>query len=160
MTSTYELFQMAERLEDLSAKLYLVLAERFERVPSARDLFRRLSAEEVQHAARVRLLAAHYRNDPRMFDSGELRSQTSDFSVLLAEATDAIEAVTRGDWGDDLDGILDRLALVEERCAAFHAKVLARAAAPKVAAFFQELGQQDHEHQRLLAALRPRGVHR
>ena len=156
MPSTYELFQNAERLEVLSAELYYLLAERFSDDERASSLFRRLGDEEVQHAARVRLLAAQYRNDPRVFEgSAAWRGTVPDIEATLQAAADDVEQAAADRWGRDLEVILERLIHGEERCAAFHAYALARGAKGDVARFFEELARQDREHNRLLGALLP-----
>jgi rubrerythrin len=153
MAGPYQLFQAAERLETLASDLYLLLADRFAGDPDARDLFRRLADEEVQHAARVRLLFAQYRNDPRLFESAsELRVGTVDAERLVRETSELVRELAAGSWGDDLLEVLDRVRELEERCAGLHAQFLAAGAHPDVARFFEELATQDREHERLLGA--------
>ena len=156
MASAFHILQAAERLEMLASGLYRLLADRFAHDPPAHELFLRLADEEVQHAARVRLLAAQYRNDRRMFDEAIRLAGTTlqDPEAAVAAASALVEEVASGAWGDDLATVKDRLVDLEESCASFHAQFLARGVHPEVARFFDELASQDREHQRLLAALR------
>ncbi len=59
MASAFEIFSRAEHFERAAAELYGAIAESYPWEDGDRALFERLSQEEFQHAARVRLLAAH-----------------------------------------------------------------------------------------------------
>ncbi len=147
MASPYQLFDRAERVERLSARVYGALAVRFEDDPEAHALFVRLGMEEEQHANRVRLLAAHYRHDPKLpveADAGEL-------DVCAAECERAIAEVEAGAWGTDLADVKGRLAALEEHLARAHADLLARNAAPALRDFLAQLAALDSAHAHLLA---------
>lgn len=159
MASAYHLFKAAEQLETEAGKLYRLLAERFGHDHAARDLFCRLAEEEDQHALRIRLLFAQYRNDPKLFEgAGALSAAAPDVDELLREMAGLAARLEAGSWGNDLADVQQHLAAVEERCAEVHAHFLARGANPEVSRFFEELARQDREHQRLLAALAPGAV--
>ncbi len=147
MTSPYQLFRRAERVERLSSELYRALAAAFRDDPEAHALFSRLEVEEDQHANRVRLLAAHYRNDPKLpveADPGELEA-------CAAECEQAIAEVEAGGWRGDLAETRRRLAALEERFARAHADLLARNASPALREFLAQLAALDSAHARLLA---------
>ncbi len=148
MASTYHLFQAAERVELLSGAVYDALARRFRGDEDAAALFRRLAGEEEQHAARVRLLVAHYRNDPRVLGRGETDSSALDACVKLCER--AVTEVEAGTWGDDLGEVKARLVALEERLAAAHADLLLGETNPALREFFAQLAAQDEGHARLL----------
>lgn len=148
MVSTYELLQRAERIEATAARIYAALAKTFRGSPEVRALFATLQGEEEQHASRVRLLAAHYRHDPKL----PVDADPAEFDACLAEATRALAEIEAGRWGADLDEVRARLAVLEERFAAAHAHVIARSASPAVREFFATLAAQDEAHARLLAA--------
>jgi rubrerythrin len=152
MRTTFETLQLAERFETLAAELYGQLSARFAANPDAKALLRRLSDEEIQHAARIRLLAAQYRNDPRLFGGAAGLRDVADPMKLVLELDAAVREVAAGGWGDELAPILERLASCEDRASAFHAELLARGGDPSIVRFFEELARQDREHLRLLEA--------
>jgi rubrerythrin len=150
MVSAYEIFGRAERIERAAAELYRSARAGLSRHSAERALFSRLEDEELQHAARVRLLAAHYRNEPRLFrlaDGAEGRLDAIERSLrqlaaeLVAAHSDADAARLR-----------ERLLEVEEHCSASHAEILADGADPHLRRFFEELARQDKAHHALLAA--------
>jgi rubrerythrin len=149
--SAYEVFSRAERIELAAAALYRRVAARFPWSVRERRVFEALEREEIQHAARVRLLTSQYRNDSRLFDVREL-----DLHRLEA-AEDTVQAVVAevdsGRWDRDPDGLKERLLDMEERAAASHADVLADCADDRVAWLFDELSKQDGEHHALLLGL-------
>lgn len=154
MAGAYALFKAAERLELLASELYLALAARFAGDRDAVTLFRRLADEEVQHAARIRLLFAQYRNDPRLFQGASgLGPGAPDVEALVRETAVAVAAVRDGDWVATLDEAVARVAALEERCASVHAELLASGADRAALGFFEELARQDRQHQQLLAAM-------
>ncbi len=148
MASTYELFEKAEQLELASAEIYGALAVRFQGDAEACALFRRLAAEEVQHAHRVRLLARRYRHDRRAL--GAVAPGGPDYDALLAEAREVVRRIAAGAWGADVSGLKGELADLEARFAAAHAHVLAQHADPALRRFFEELARQDAAHRALL----------
>lgn len=146
MASTYQLLQKAERLELLAERLYQALAGRFG--GPARELFLRLSAEEAQHAARIRLLAARYRQDKKLVAG--LSADTTLLDRLLLEADEALAAVNAGAWDGDPDVALHSAAELERRFCQAHAQALSAEAHPDLCAFFEQLAAQDRAHQELL----------
>ncbi|MFL5263579.1 MAG: hypothetical protein ACJ79R_21650 [Anaeromyxobacteraceae bacterium] len=151
MPSAYEVFSRAERIELAAAALYRRVSARFPWSVSERRVFEALEREEIQHAARVRLLTSQYRNDSRLFDVREL-----DLGILEA-VEDAVQAVVAevdsGRWDGDPEGLKARIVDMEERAGASHADVLADCADARVAWLFDELSKQDGEHHALLLGL-------
>lgn len=148
MATTYQLLEKAERLELLAEQLYLALAARFG--GEAKALFSRLAAEEAQHAARVRLLAARYRQDSRLV--GSLAVDTPQLDRLLREAEEALAGVRAGAWDGDPAAAIEGAAELERRFCTAHAQSLPREAHPDLRAFFEQLAAQDRAHLDLLAA--------
>jgi rubrerythrin len=148
MGSTYQLLEKAERLELLAQELYLALAGRFG--GEARELFKRLAAEEAQHAARVRLLAARYRQDKKLVAS--LAADTTLMDRLLVEAEEALASATAGAWDGDPQAALRGAAELERRFCQAHAQALSQDAHPDLRAFFEQLAAQDKAHEALLKA--------
>jgi rubrerythrin len=146
MASTYQLLEKAERLELLAHQIYLVLAGRFG--GETRELFRRLAAEEEQHAARIRLLTARYRQDRRLVAS--LAADTTLMDRLLIEAEEALAAATAGAWDGDPKAALLGAAELERRFSQAHAQALSQDAHPDLRAFFEQLAAQDKAHLALL----------
>jgi rubrerythrin len=146
MATTYQLLQKAERLELLAQQLYTVLASRFG--GNAKAVFQRLAEEEAQHAARVKLLAARFRGNPKL--AATLTADAGRLDVLIAEAGAAIAAASEGRWDGQPETALQRACDLEDRFAAAHAQVLAKDAQPELRAFFDQLAAQDRAHQALL----------
>lgn len=132
----------------LSAEIYRLLAERFRDQPEASGIFTRLMEEELQHAARIRLLRARYRHDAKLFADADLTSASLD--AIIREGREIVAAIARGEWARDLKIVKQELAEIEIRFGAAHAHVLCEGADPAVRAFFQQLAQQDREHLELL----------
>ena len=153
MTSVHSLFANAERLELLAAEMYRLLAERFAAREPVRELFARLGAEEIQHASRVRLLAAQYRNDPWLFGGAVLFEGTPDPAAMLRDLEGDVRALEAGAWGNDLSQVRGRILEHERRCVSFHTQFMVAGAPPAIASFFEELARQDEEHERLLGQL-------
>ncbi len=151
MASAYEIFARAERIELAAAAFYRRLAERFPW--SARDLavLKRLELEEIQHAARVRLLAAQYRNDAKRFQVPTL--SIARFDAIEAQGRALSEELESGRWQDDLPGLKTRLVELEALSGASHADVLAEVCDERVGRFFRQLAAQDRQHLALLIGL-------
>lgn len=150
MASAYSLFAAAERLELLAAEMYRLLAERFASREPVRALFLRLHQEEIQHASRVRLLAAQYRNDPWLFSSAVLFHGAPDPAQLVREVEVVVRELEAGAWGEDLEETRARVVEMERRCVSLHSQFLVAGAPKEIASFFEELARQDEEHERLL----------
>jgi rubrerythrin len=148
MARGYQVFEKAEQLEMACAELYRALAEQFRADADAHGLFRLLEQEEIQHARRVRLLAARYSHDSKLFENVEVA--VHELEALLVEARQALRDVKGGAWGDDLDVVKGELADLEFRFAAAHAHVIAKSADPGVKSFFEQLAAQDAGHAELL----------
>jgi rubrerythrin len=145
--TTWQLLDRAERVEVLSARMYGALARRFGGDPEVRGLFVRLEAEEQQHASRVRLLAAHHRNDPKL----PVVAGAAELDACIADATRALEDIEAGRWPQDLAEVKRRLRALEDRLARAHAHLLAKDTPPALRSFFTALAAQDEAHARLLA---------
>ena len=150
MPSIHALFAAAERVELLTAELYRLLADRFAATEPIRELFRKLREEEIQHAARVRLLASQYRNDSGLFRRAALFDGAPDPTRMLVELEATVRDVAAGAWGDDLLEVRRRLVEMETRCVSLHAQFMVAGAPREIASLFEELARQDEQHERLL----------
>jgi hypothetical protein len=149
VASTYQLFGRAERIEATCARIYGALAKAFRDDPATHALFAHLEREEEQHASRVRLLAAHYRHDPKL----AVEADAAELDACLADGGRALAEIEAGQWGSDLDAVKPRLAALEERLATAHAHLIARSASPAIRAFFEALALQDEAHAKLLSGM-------
>lgn len=145
--STFELFKRAELIETIAAEIYALCARRFASDEKARALFVRLEAEEVQHAARIRLLAGRYRSDSRLVARV---SGASELDACLAAAEQVRAELGAESFGADLRVLKARLAELEARLSHAHAQALAQEADPAVLDFFRQLALQDEAHVQLL----------
>jgi rubrerythrin len=148
VASAYAFFEVAEKLELACAEIYQALAELFGAQPAARELFRRLADEERQHASRVRLLAARYRHDARLF--GGVETVANRLEPLLAEAVAVRDRIRAGAWAADLDVLRGELVDLEDRFQAAHAQVIAGLGDPALRRFFEQMAAQDDAHRELL----------
>jgi len=146
MSTNYQLLEKAERLELLSQLIYEALAGRFG--GEAKEIFKRLADEESQHASRVRLLAARYRQDRKLV--GSLTVDTALLDKLLVEAEEALAAVNSGAWDGDPKAAMAGAAELENRFCQAHAQSLANGSLPELRAFFEQLAAQDKAHAALL----------
>jgi hypothetical protein len=147
LRSNFDLFKCAERIEALAAAIYGALAARFRGDREAQALFLRLEAEELQHASRVRLLAATYRNDSRVVDRV---NGAEELDACLAEAERALGEVQAGAWGPGLADVLARVARLEAKLACAHANLLARNGEGGIRDFLEQLARMDAAHLHLL----------
>ena len=147
MACTFEVFEIAERIEEVSAAIYGALARRFEEDADARALFVQLEAEELQHVNRIRLLAATYRHDSKLLDRV---NGGAELAESLAEAERSLEEVQSGGWGARLADVLGRLARLEDRLARAHANLLALNGNGQLRHFFEQLARMDDAHVQLL----------
>jgi rubrerythrin len=148
VASTYEIFQRAERIERTAAELYRLMAENFPWPAEDLALFKRLEQEEIQHAARVRLLASQYRSEPRLFRVDQVKLELMEQMEGWAE--ELRHELANGRWHGDLEGLKRRVADLEDRCGASHADMLADAADPRIVRFFRDLAAQDRAHKEIL----------
>lgn len=148
----YEFFKLAERIEGLSASLYLELADHPTTPPGVRELFHGLADEEKEHGRRLQLLATSLRgtawgNQLVAQASTGLEAAAAEFEAFLNEAR------TQRQTGD-LMKILDRLVLMEARLSFVHAEELAQGGGPNVERLFESMARQDRRHQKLLERVR------
>jgi hypothetical protein len=144
---TLDVFRRAERIEVVSAAIYAALAKQFAGDAAARALFARLEQEELQHAARVRLLASRYRSDRTLLERFE---GAEALGACLRDAEQALSEVLQGAWGDDLVAVKARAAELETRLGQAHAHAVAREGHPALREFFEQLALQDDAHLDLL----------
>lgn len=149
--STFEILRRAEQVELRSAAIYGALAERFAWHGEAGRLFATLHEEELQHANRIRLLAARYAHDKSLFDG--LAVDMSEVERLEAESERVLEAVQGGAFDDQFDVLRERLAVMEDAYVRLHAQFIAPGAHPALRTFFEVLAMQDAAHARLLSDL-------
>jgi rubrerythrin len=147
VASTQLLLDQAERIERLSARAYAALATAFRDDAGAAALFARLRAEEEQHATRIRLLASHYRHQPKT----RVHADAAALEASAAEVDRAVAEIEAGAWGFDFEAAVRRVAALEERLSDVHADLMARTANPAIRAFFEALAKQDEAHAALLA---------
>lgn len=148
LSTTYQIFEKAERIEQLCAAGYALLAERFREDPEARALFLQLEEEERQHASRVCLLAARYRHDPRLLE--RVPAQPQELDLMLADAEGVLRAIQGGEFARTVGEARVNLAGLEERFARAHAELIAAEGHPALREFFEQLAEQDAGHRRLL----------
>jgi hypothetical protein len=155
LTSTFDVFALAERVELAAAELYFVIGQRPGLPDDDRILLRTLEEEEMQHAARIRLLTAQYRNDPKLFDVSNL--DMAKLREVERWSREMREQVVSGRWDDDPQGLKLALIDLESRCSASHADILAERSDPSIAGFFRELAAQDkaHHHKLLESTAQP-----
>jgi hypothetical protein len=145
--TTFDVFKCAERIEAVAAAIYASFARQFAGDEQIRGLFVRLEAEEIQHAARVRLLASRYRSDTKLLDRV---SGAAELEACLHAAETALAEVSQGAWGQDLAAIKLRLALLETQLSKAHAQAIAADGHPALRDFFRQLALQDEAHVALL----------
>jgi rubrerythrin len=145
--STFDLFNQAERIEQVAAAMYAALARQFRNDDVAHALFVRLENEEQQHAARIRLLAGSYRNDSKLV---ERVAGAEELGACLAAAQRALGEIQGGGWPLELREVKVRLALLEAQLARAHAHVIGHNADPGLREFFARLAEQDAAHAELL----------
>jgi rubrerythrin len=146
MADNHQLLEKAERLELLAQQIYEALARRYG--GETRETFQRLAEEESQHASRVRLLGARYRQDRRLV--AELAIDTPLLDRLLIEAGEALAAVRAGAWDGDAPAAMASAAELESRFCQAHAQSLSQGSLPELKAFFEQLAAQDKAHATLL----------
>ena len=152
MATTFQIFERAERIELVCAEGYALLAERFKVDSAARALFLRLEEEELQHAARVRLLAARYRHDPRLLDGAP--ADLSELDLMLHDAETAVSSIRAGSFARSVEEAVVNLVALEERMSRAHAELIAHGGHPAQREFFRQLAEQDDGHREMLLGLR------
>jgi len=144
--TTYDYFSRAEQIERVASEIYTRLSEDFADSPSVSATFRELANEELQHAARIRLVRNQYRSNPGLF--ARMEHLEEELAAIEAAAERLRDEVTRGAWGKDLAGVRPRLAAMEDSLH-LHAETMARSAGPSIREFFESLARQDDAHRRL-----------
>jgi rubrerythrin len=147
VATSYDVFLMAEQIELLCAEGYRRLADRFAADVDERELFQKLHEEELQHANRVRLLAARYRHDSRLV---EVPAGRGELEGMLTEARAVIGEIREGRFADTAQEALAKMAGMEERFAHSHAELISAEGHPAIREFFTQLAEQDHGHIELL----------
>lgn len=147
MTTNFDILERAEKVELLTSELYAAFARQFRADPSALQLFTRLRDEEQQHAARVRMLAAQSRHDPKLL--AKIAVDTDRMDALVREIGGIKAAVEGGNWRLDLPATRQALIELEKRCALAHTDGL-QSLDPSLRTFFELLASQDKAHEELL----------
>jgi rubrerythrin len=143
---------LAERVETLAQELYAILAEAFAAEPALASLFRRLAAEEGQHALRIRLLERHAGRSP--WQPQVLDRVGQDLDAMAREIEELRTRLAGLPSPLDAFSVIAHLASMEERAHAAHAHELAHSAVPEIAHLFRTLAAQDAGHGALLRAAR------
>jgi hypothetical protein len=112
------------------------------------ELFLRLEQEELQHASRVRLLAARYRHDTRLLGPSLVPPELDE---MLADAEQAVRSIRQGTFAATAAEALSRVAALEARFDRAHAELIAADGHPALREFFRKLAAQDRAHHQLLA---------
>ncbi|BDG10186.1 hypothetical protein [Anaeromyxobacter paludicola] len=149
MASSYHVFEAAAQIEEVCALMYREAARRFADQPGAQAIFRQLEEEEEQHALRVHLLAARYRDDASRFDGASLPA-LRELEGLAERANREYAELRAGRWPEGLAAVKDRFSALEHVFAGMHAQFLAPGVAPEIHLFFSQLAEQDEAHARLL----------
>jgi rubrerythrin len=148
MSTTYDLFRVAEEVELGAARLYRLLAEQFRGNAEAHSLFSRLELEEVQHAERVRLQRSLCTVDPGMFAAGDLHARG--LHEHMEQAERLIEAMTRKGATFTFADARRLMAGLEKKFAEAHHGVMPAITDAKLREFFESLATQDLAHAELL----------
>jgi rubrerythrin len=156
MATTSGFLAAAERMETVANRLYEDLAVAYAGQPDLHQLFRRLAAEEAQHAMRIRLLQRHRGNSAWPRDVVERFGRDVDLVVTEMEAIRTELGMSRPP--EDATDLLRRLATLEDRSRSVHAQDLARHAGPEVESLFSTLALQDSAHGVLIQAALDRGI--
>jgi rubrerythrin len=148
VATNFDILDKAEKLELLAAEIYGALVRRFGDDKAAASLFGRLREEEEQHAARVRMLAAQSRRDPKLM--GKIVVDTRELDEVIREMGAVLANLRAGRWEADLVKTKRLLLDLEERCSRAHAHVLYQGAHDSLRKFFEQLALQDKAHEELL----------
>lgn len=141
----------AARVELQAEEFYSAVAETFFHSAALRDTFRRLAAEERQHAMRLRLLERHL---PRLpWSAAETARRTEDLDEMSRAIAGLRKDLHSASGSRDPYAMLRKLADMEGRFAGVHAETIAPDADPSVQRLFASMAQQDAEHGRLIGWL-------
>lgn len=149
MASSYDSFTQAVKVELLASRLYRLLSERFRMDVEAAKLFRRLEQEELEHAARIRLLANQYAQNPAAFKTG-IAYDAARIEEVLREGEVVARMLASPTHPMTLAEAKQLMVKLETQFSAAHAELLAAHSDPKVLRFFQMLQKQDRAHAELL----------
>jgi multidrug resistance efflux pump len=147
VSTNFDILDKAEKLELLSAEIYGALARRFGDDEAAVKLFTRLCAEEEQHAARVRLVAAQSRRDSKLL--GKITVDGHELDDVVRELTTMLANLRAGNWDADLAQTKRLLLDLEERSEQAHAHAI-NGLHESLRRFFEQLALQDKAHEELL----------
>jgi rubrerythrin len=145
--TTYDLLTRAEKIERVSGEIYAGLAETFAEEPSLSTTLKQLAQEEIQHAARIRLLRTQYQSTPGL--CAQLERAKEELGEIEAFVFGLRDELTSGRLGRDLALVRPRLIEMEERLC-LHAERMARGADAGIRRFYEALAKQDQVHRRLL----------
>jgi rubrerythrin len=140
--------QKAEQLELLAAQIYHALAAQFGGAEE-RSLFGRLEKEEIQHAARVKMLASQYLHDRKSFREFDVDMTMLDKALACGRSILARIPTL------DFASARSECAGAETMFAAAHAEGLAQSSMRNLGGFFMQLAAADREHIELLKPINP-----
>lgn len=149
MSSAYDKFAKAERLELVCAELYRMLARQFSHDPAANALFLRLEGEEIQHTLRVQKLQTMYSNDT-LLRTGDIELEEEAIDALLEDARILKGLFSSSNSSISYAEARSFMADLEEKFAIAHAEHMASASDPAIREMFETLSQQDYAHMALL----------
>jgi rubrerythrin len=149
-TFTSGFLAAAERMESVAQRMYEDLAIAYAGQPELHQLFRRLAAEEAQHAMRIQLLQRHKGGSAWPREALERFGREVD--LVIAEMAAIRRGIGTTFTPDDATPLLRRLAAMEDRFRSVHAQDLARHAGPEAERLFATLALQDSAHLVLLQA--------
>jgi rubrerythrin len=143
-------------MEAVAQKLYEDLAAAHAGQPELHQLFRRLAAEEAQHAMRIQLLQRHQGGS--VWSRDVLERFGREVDLMVAEMEGIRREFGTAPPREDATPLLRRLAAMEDRFRSVHAQDLARHAGPEARKLFSTLALQDSAHRVLIQAALDRGV--
>jgi len=144
---------LAIRVEQLAARIYAILAERFADSPEACAMFRRLEAEEHEHELRIEMLAGLLARRPELERSLVLDLARMELALADGEAIATVLSSPRP--RPPLYRVRRLVAQLEERFASAHADQLTAQGNPELQEFFRVFVAQDREHAALLRGETP-----
>jgi rubrerythrin len=145
--TTAQCVHSAIALELRAGALYAGLAARFDSLPWFRDLLLGLSAEEEQHATRMRMLERVARR--ALWTQADLDRHAGALEAAHARLREFQEALS-GPSAAVPAAVCDAILALEETFEALHAEMMATTLAPEVSALFMGLAAQDGHHRELL----------
>jgi rubrerythrin len=144
---------LAIRVEQLAARIYRILAERFADDAKASAMFGRLAEEERQHELRIEMLAETLVRRPELDRALVLDLDKTERALAEGEALAAVLESPRP--RPPLARARRLAAQLEGRFARVHADQLAAQSDPELREFFRVFVAQDREHAALLRGDEP-----